>query len=449
MVVVVWVTMLAHVCPWTECDVPRDPIAGLPYAVNLIHSPFDASLERGNVELFLRRGVRVVEASAFMNLTEHIVRYRVAGLERDPETGATIARNKVIFKLSRTELAEMAMRPPPQKLVARLLADGLVTAEQAALAETVPMADDVAVESDSGGHTDNRPLHVVFPLIKTMARRIARECGLRVPVRVGAGGGVGCPEAVCAAFSLGADFVVTGTVNQLSRQSGSCDYVRTALAKAAYSDVTMAPAADMFDQGVELQVLKRGTMFPARAKKLYELFKSYDSLDAVPEKVMRKLEKTTFRQPVAGVWAETKAFYLNRLKDPEKVARAERDPKTKMSMVFRWYLSKSSGWANRGDASRTADYQVWCGPCIGSFNEFIRGSYLDHAVAGQFPCVVETNLQLMRGGAYLQRLQYLRHCVLQQQQQQGELDAAGATSETLDADVVASYRPGNKPLMLA
>ena len=166
---------------------------GLPYAVNLIHSPFDASLERGNVELFLRRGVRVVEASAFMNLTEHVVRYRVAGLERD-SNGTIVARNKVIFKLSRTELAEMALRPPPAKMVASLLAQGLITAEQAEMAEHVTMADDVAVESDSGGHTDNRPLHVIFPLIKNLARKIAREYGFPAPVRVGAGGGIGCPE---------------------------------------------------------------------------------------------------------------------------------------------------------------------------------------------------------------------------------------------------------------
>jgi trans-AT polyketide synthase/acyltransferase/oxidoreductase domain-containing protein len=274
----------------------------------------------------------------------------------------------------------MAMRPPPAAMVAALLAQGLVTAEQASLAPLVPMADDVAMEADSGGHTDNRPLHVVFPLIKALSRRIASECGFSAPVRVGAGGGIGCPEAVCAAFNLGADFVVTGTVNQMSRQSGSSDYVRAALAKAAYSDVTMAPAADMFDEGVELQVLKRGallrqgswlvgpvvggaayflpthasthavcccmtrahdypragTMFPARARKLYELFKAYDSLDAVPAAEMAKLEKTTFRQPVAAVWEETRNFYLHRLKDPAKVARAERDPKTKMSMVFRW-----------------------------------------------------------------------------------------------------------------
>lgn len=99
---------------------------------------------------------------------------------------------------------------------------------------------------------------------------------------------------------------MTGTVNQMCKQSGSSDYVRSALAKASYSDVTMAPAADMFDQGVELQVLKRGTMFPSRAKKLYELFKSYKSLDEIPAKVMKKLEKSTFRQSVAEVWAETK-----------------------------------------------------------------------------------------------------------------------------------------------
>lgn len=72
----------------------------------------------------------------------------------------------------------------------------LITQEQAAMAREVAMADDVAVESDSGGHTDNRPLHVIFPLIKQMALRIAKECGFANSVRVGAGGGIGCPEVI-------------------------------------------------------------------------------------------------------------------------------------------------------------------------------------------------------------------------------------------------------------
>lgn len=190
--------------------------------------------------------------------------------------------------------------------------------------------------------------------------------------------------------------------------SGTCDHVRDALSKATYSDVTMAPAADMFDQGVELQVLKKGTMFPSRAKKLYQLFCEYDSLDDIPPKELARLEKRVFGEKVARVWDETVNFYINRLKDPRKVAKAERDPKLKMSMVFRWYLSKSSGWANRGDQSRKMDYQVWCGPCIGSFNNFIKGSYLDPQVSKVFPCVAQINLQLLHGACYLKRLAQLR-----------------------------------------
>merc|ERR1719456_1264843 len=121
-------------------------------------------------------------------------------------------------------------------------------------------------------------------------------------VRVGAGGGIGCPEAMAAVFAMGADFVVTGTINQMCRQSGTCDIVRKALSEATYSDVVMAPAADMFEAGVDLQVLKKGTMFPARAKKLYELFVQYPSLDALPAEQKQRLEKQLFRKTLEQVW---------------------------------------------------------------------------------------------------------------------------------------------------
>lgn len=222
-------------------------------------------------------------------------------------------------------------------------------------------------------------------------------------VRVGAGGGMGCPEAVASAFQMGADFVLTGTINQLCKQSGSCDRVRKALSEATYSDIAMAPAADMFDQGVQLQVLKKGTMFPSRAKKLWELFIAYPSLEAIPAPMMERLEKQTFKKTVASIWAETRSFFIDRIGDPEKIERAEKDPKLKMSLVFRWYLGQSSMWANRGVEDRALDYQVWCGPAIGSFNEFIKGTYLDPAVSGEFPDVVQANLQLLRGARFVLR----------------------------------------------
>jgi len=378
-----------------------------PYAVNLIHSPFDDFLERDNVEMILRRGVRIVEASAFTQLTPHVVRYRVAGLER--HNGGVRCLNKLIFKLSRTELAEMAFLPPPAKIVSRLLKEGKITADQAEMAKMVTMSDDIAVESDSGGHTDNRPIHVILPLIIAVRNRLQADGKMVNSVRIGVGGGIGCPKAVHAAFKMGAAFVLTGTVNQISKQSGSSDPVRLKLSKATYSDVTMAPAADMFDEGVLLQVLKKGLMFPARAKKLYKYFITYDSLDSIPKKEFTKLEKHVFQKSVEQVWEETKDFYINRLNDQEKVERAESDPKLKMSLVFRWYLGLSSLWARFGVPERSLDYQVWCGPCIGSFNTFISRSILDPVQAKEYPCVVQINLHLLRGSCYLQRIEQIRN----------------------------------------
>merc|ERR1712216_457236 len=108
--------------------------------------------------------------------------------------------------------------------------------------------------------------------------------------------------------------------------------------------------------------------------------------------------------------AETCKFYRERLKDSAKVERAERDLKLKMSLVFRWYLSKSSGWANRGEAERKADNQIWCGPAIGSYNEFAKDTYLDPAATSEYPSVVDINLELLRGACFARRAEQLRRC---------------------------------------
>lgn len=131
-----------------------EEIPGLPYAVNLIHSPSEEALERQAVELFLRYGVRCVEASAFMGLTPHVVRYRLSGLTTDAQ-GLPVAGHRLVAKVSRTEIAERFMRPAPAEMVSALLDQALITAEQADLAKYLPMADDITVEADSGGHTDH------------------------------------------------------------------------------------------------------------------------------------------------------------------------------------------------------------------------------------------------------------------------------------------------------
>jgi trans-AT polyketide synthase, acyltransferase and oxidoreductase domains len=373
-----------------------------PYMFNLIHSPSEEALERNAVELYLKHGIKTVEASAFLALTSYIVRYRASGLHLNPQ-GEIEIHNKVIAKVSRREVAALFLEPAPASLLQPLVAQGLISEQQSQLAQCVPMCDALTVEADSGGHTDNRPLVCLLPSILELRDEVQAKFGYEQVVYIGGGGGIGTPAAALATFMLGADYVVTGSVNQACVEAGASAHTKTILAQAGQADVMMAPSADMFEMGVKVQVLKRGTMFPVRAQKLYELYKACDSLDAIPAAERTKLESQVFRKPLETVWQETEAFFRER--DPEQLERASQNPKRKMALVFRWYLGLSSRWSNNGEAGRELDYQIWCGPAMGAFNEWTRGTYLSTPENRRAPEVAE---HLMQGAAHLYRLQQLR-----------------------------------------
>lgn len=347
---------------------------GKPWGANLIHSPNEPELENAVVDLYLGAGVRRVSAAAYMALTPAIVRYAYSGLRKGPD-GAVVRPNHVFAKISRPETARHFMEPAPAKILNALLASGGLTAAEVELARGLPVAEDITVESDSGGHTDNRPLAALFPTIARLRDDLAAKHGYSRPIRVGAAGGLGTPAGVAAAYALGAAYVVTGSVNQGAVESGLHEEGKRMLAQAGIADVTMAPAADMFEMGVEVQVLGRGTMFAARARKLFELYRSAASWEAVAPGEQQKVEKDLLRQPFAEAWASTQAFWAER--DPAQNAQAEADPKHKMALVFRSYLGQSSRWAINGDASRRLDYQIWCGPAMGAFNAWAAGSELE------------------------------------------------------------------------
>jgi len=356
-------------------DQLQSRIGGLPFGFNLIHSPNEPDLENALVDLYLRRDIRLVEASAFLNLTPALVRYRMHGISLD-ERGEVVTPNRVIAKISREEVSARFFAPPPERILQELVAAGHLTAQQAEWAARVPMAQDVTVESDSGGHTDNRPALSLFPTIQAQKNVFQAKYGYVQPLRVGLGGGIATPASAAAAFTLGAAYLVTGTVNQACIESGTCDEVRQMLAETRQADVTMAPAADMFEMGVNVQVIKRGTMFSMRAAKLYELYRAYGSIEELPAAERQKLEKTVFRKSLDQVWEETRGYFQQR--DQRQLLKAEGDPKYKMALVFRWYLGQSPVWANNGVSDRRLDYQVWCGPAMGAFNEWARGSFLEN-----------------------------------------------------------------------
>jgi PfaD family protein len=330
------------------------------------------------------------------------VRYRAAGLSRNAQSGIEI-ENKIIAKLSRREVAEKFMSPAPERILRQLRDQGLITAEQAELAAQVPVADDITVESDSGGHTDNRPLVGLLPSILALRDEIQEQYDYPTPIRVGAAGGISTPSAALGAFMMGAAYVVSGSVNQGCLEAGASPHTKKLLAEADMADVIMAPAADMFEMGVKVQVLKRGTLFAMRAQKLYDLYQQYESVEAIPAAERERVEKQIFRRGIDEVWADTMQFFTER--DPEQITRANNNPKRKMALIFRWYLGLSSRWSNVGEQGREVDYQIWCGPSMGAFNSWVRGSYLEKPENRR---VADVAHHIMTGAAYLYRVQSLK-----------------------------------------
>ena len=375
---------------------------GLSWGANLIHSPQQPGLEMATVELFIERGVRRVSASAFMNLTPAVVRYAATGLHRRPD-GTVGRRHHLFAKISRPEVAAHFMRPAPDRLLAQLMESGHLSPEEAALATEIPVAEELTVESDSGGHTDNRPLGALFSVIARLRDEISAQYQYARPIQLGAAGGIGTPDAVASAFSLGADYVLTGSINQSCREAAQSKAAKQMLVEAQLSDVTMAPAGDMFEMGVEVQVLKRGTLFASRAKKLYEIYSRYDSIEAIPRAVRDKLEDQIFRADLEEIWDRTRAYFESA--DPEQISRAKSDPKHRLALVCRWYLGLSSKWPLEGDDSRHLDYQIWMGPAQGAFNSWVRHSFLESLPNRG---VVQVALNLLEGAAIITRAQQLR-----------------------------------------
>ncbi|TXS12645.1 PfaD family polyunsaturated fatty acid/polyketide biosynthesis protein [Streptomyces sp. wa22] len=372
------------------------------WGVNLIHSPNEPGLEHQVAQLLLRRSVPCVSASAYMDLTPAVVLCSATGLRRGPD-GRIVRRTRLFAKVSRPEVAARFLSPAPPGLLRPLVESGELTAEEAALAALVPVAEDLTVESDSGGHTDNRPLAVLLPRIQGLREEITRRFGYTRAVRIGAAGGLGTPDGLAAAFALGAEYVVTGSVNQVAVEAGLSDDAKAMLAEADIADVIMAPSADMFEAGVRLQVLRRGTLFAQRAGHLYEAYQAHPSLEALPTQLRTKLERDVFRAPVEEVWASTRRFWQQR--DPAEADRAEKDPRHRMALVFRWYLGNSSRWAITGEPTRRADYQIWCGPAMGAFNRWTADSFLAEPANRT---VVQIALNLLEGAAVATRAHQLR-----------------------------------------
>lgn len=341
------------------------------YGVNILYNPEDHTSEDNIVDLALELGIHCVEAAAYLEMSESLARYKILGLRRD-EQGHIISENRIIAKLSRPEVAECFARPIPDVHVRRLLEKGVISAEQAEMAAHVPGADDITVESDSGGHTDGGVPLAVFPYIRDLCRKIEKQYGYYEKLHIGAGGGIGTPEGALAYFVMGADYIVTGSVNQCTVEADISNAVKNILAGIGCQDTDYAPAGDVFGSGALVQVVKRGLLFPPRARKLYDLYLHYNSLDEIPENVKKQLEDKYFHKSLEQVYEDSRKYYT-----PEEQMKNDSNPKSKMRVTFKAFFPYTTHLAMDGNMSDRLNFQINCGPAMGSFNMFVVGTEME------------------------------------------------------------------------
>ena len=117
-------------------------------------------------------------------------------------------------------------------------------------------------------------------------------------------------------------------------------------------------------------------------------------------------EKTLNKRSSRAIWIlsgrNVSRFSQNVI--PVNLKKAQGNPKRKMALIFRWYLGLATHWGIMGLPERVLDYQIWCGPSMGAFNDWVKGTKLESPANRR---VVEIADQLMQGAVYQYRLNQL------------------------------------------
>ena len=157
-------------------------------------------------------------------------------------------------------------------------------------------------------------------------------------------------------------------------------------------DGATQPVIDPATGGTVAEVARCGTAETRRSIEAAEA--AGPAWAATPAKERARIEKRILMKSLDEVWEGTETYWSER--DPKQVERAKEDGRHKMALCFRWYLGMTSRWARTGEEGRKRDFQVWCGPAMGAFNQWASGTALEPLSARTGPAIAEA---LMRGAA--------------------------------------------------
>ncbi|MFE5217385.1 MULTISPECIES: ACP S-malonyltransferase [unclassified Streptomyces] len=305
------------------------------------------------VTLLLDRGVRHVEADHPYGPDAALVRFRFTGARRTP-AGTPVARRHVLARVSGLDQAAAFLRPPSPDLLAELVRTGGLSAQEADAARELPVASDLAVQAPAGWHADGADAYQLLPSVAALA---ARGPGPE-PVHVGLRGVVGTPEQAATAFALGAAFLVSTSLTACAPNARLSAQLGRTLTEVTDDDLTWAPTERYATLGVPARVVRRGTLFPARAHLLHRLLRAHRFLAEVPAARRRHIEEEVLGGPAAGL-------------PPGAL-----DGRVRTTDVFRWYVRETARRTGAGDPVRPLDHQLPCDPELTHFNRAALGTGL-------------------------------------------------------------------------
>ncbi|MBW4720353.1 ACP S-malonyltransferase [Saccharothrix obliqua] len=286
---------------------------------------------RAVADLYLASGVRHVEVvGTHTDVGPDLVRFRFSGGPR-----------QVLVRVADPATAARFLRPADPAVLRALVAEGHLTTRDATAAAGRPIATDIAVEGD-------------WPAVLPATAALG---GARFGVA-----GVGTPAAASAAFTLGADFVLTTTVNQTTPEAATSAAAKDLLTALGVADTRDAPEPERFALGGRTPVARKGTLYAARAEQLYRLYLRHGRLEDIAPDRRAELGRTHFGRPLEAVWAG--------------LGTRARDDRHRMALVFAAYCREATDAALAGTPDRRRDYRVPCGSDVGAFNAFTSGTPL-------------------------------------------------------------------------
>lgn len=344
---------------------------GEAFGVNITYDPLDTELASKVVDLCFEYDVKNIELCGYHYMPKYIIRYKFNNLKY--KNNKVICNNKIFLKTDRLNDLEQLMEPASEEVLESLTKERLITDAEKRLLKNVSVIDALTISCESGGNMYKSNILNVLPTAINIRDSKVKEQGYDNNIYIGVAGDIGTPESVAIMFLLGADYIVTDSINQCSIESSLSDLTKDLLQQAGIEDTIYVPDADNFEIGAKIPVLKRGVMFPSRANKLYDLYRYYNSYYQIDKKLREHIEKNYFRKTFDEYYEECK-----RNEPIEKIDIIEKDEKKKMALVFKQYLIEAASYGQEGLEEEKMNFSIYCSPALGAFNKYCNGGEMEN-----------------------------------------------------------------------